>query len=193
MQTRAVLVPAHRGDPAQHIIFHGGHPLKPEVAGGRAVLEVEETGEHIYMGIALRNVGLGLALLYRWHLSPGLLTPETPPGDFDTFFPLARALHVPPGGAGFWQAQAREQHRPIVREAEARGRPLTIDLLYGNEEGGQGRITRFHLRVLDDHPRCKSERSCEVARHWNIDTLGGSWPKQQGKFRLATEPATSDT
>ncbi len=140
LQTRAALVPAHRDDPVQHIVFQGGHWLKPEVAGGRAVLEVEENGEGVYMGIALRNVGLGLALLYGWHLSPGLLTAETAPEDFDKFVSLSRALHVPPGGVGFWQAQAREEHRPIVREAEARGRPLTVDLLYGNEEGGQGRI-----------------------------------------------------
>jgi hypothetical protein len=70
LQTRAFLVPARTDDPAQHIVFHEGHQLKPDMAGGRAVLK--DTGKSIYMGIALRNVGLGLALLYRWHLSPGL-------------------------------------------------------------------------------------------------------------------------
>jgi len=164
LQTRAFLVPARRGDPPQHIVFHGGHPLEPDVAGGMAVLQ--DTGESIYMGIALRNVGLGLALLYRWHLSRGLLTPETLPGDFSTFTGLARALHVPSGGTGFWQAQAlEEQQRAIVRDADATDRLLTIDLLYGNEEGGQGRITRFHLRPLADRPNSTGERSCEVARH----------------------------
>src|SRR5215831_6895265 len=150
LQTRAVLVPTHRDDPAQHIVFHAGHILEPDVAGGMAV--IQDTGDQIYMGIALRNVGFGLALLYRWRLSPGLLTAETPPGDFDTFIPLVRALHVAPGGTGFWQAQAREEQRAIVRDADIAGRVLTMELLYGNEEGGQGRITRFHLRPFVDHP-----------------------------------------
>ncbi len=187
LQTRPLLVPARSDDPAQHIVFHYGHELEPDAAGGRAVLQ--DTGESIYMGIALRNVGLGLALLYGWHLSRGLLPPVTPPAGFDTFIPLTRALYVPPKDVGFWQAQAHEEHRPMVRAANADGKPLTVDLLYGNEEGGQGRITRFHLRALADHPPSNGERSCEVARHWSIDALQGSWPKQQGHLRLATEPA----
>jgi hypothetical protein len=190
LQTRAFLVPARRDDPAQHIVFHGGHWLEPDAAGGRAVLQ--DTCESIYMGIALRNVGFGLALLYRWHLSPGLLLPETPPGDYHTFIPLTRTLHVPPGDVGFWQAQAHEELRPIVRAAVAADEPLTIDLLYGNEEGGQGRITRFHLRALADHPPSKGERSCEVARHWGIDTLAGSWPEHR-QLRLRAEPAAPST
>lgn len=186
LQTRVLLVPARRDDPAQHVVFHDGHYLRPDVAGGMAV--VEDTGEQIYMGIALRNVGLGLALLYGWNLSPGLLTPETPPEDFKMFTPMVRALHVPPGEVGYWQARAREKHRTIVREATAAGTPITVDLLYGNEEGGQGRITRFHLRTPDDRPHSEGERPCEVARHWSMKALEGSWPEQQGRLRLVTKP-----
>src|SRR2546427_11791713 len=47
LQTRPVLVPTRRDDPAQHVVFHSGHELKPDVAGGMAVLE--DTGERIYL------------------------------------------------------------------------------------------------------------------------------------------------
>jgi hypothetical protein len=119
--------------------------------------------------------------------------PQTPPGDFDTFIPLARALHVPPRDVGFWQAEARQEPRPIVRAANATGEPLTVDLLYGDEEGGQGRITRFHLRALVGHQPPNGERSCEVSRHWSIDKLQGSWPKQQGQLQLETDSGAPST
>jgi hypothetical protein len=192
LQTRAVLLPAHMDDPPQRIVFQDSWWLKPGVAGGRAVLEVEDSPGRIYMGIALRNVGLGLALLYGWHLYLGLRDGEDPPEDSGAFIGQSRSLHVPPGGVGFWQALPTEKKYPetvtMVRDAVEVGKPLTVDLLYGNEEGGQGRITRFHLRPLAEASAAKSERSCEVARHWNIDTLGGSWPKQEGKLRLRTRP-----
>jgi hypothetical protein len=203
LQTRPALVSAHRDDPPQHIVFHYGHRLRPDVAGGMAVLQ--DTGKSIYMGIALHNIGRGMAVLYGWHLYSGLLTSDKMPGDFGDFAGQRRALHIPPKGVGYWQAQAREKDRVVVRKADATGKPITVDLLYGNEAGWQGQITRFHLRVLGDHrhgqsrisrflPRplagclsAKGVRSCEVASRWSINELEGSWPEQ---LRLEVDQAT---
>lgn len=56
-------------------------------------------------------------------------------------------------------------------EAIATGAPLSVDLLYGDHEGGQRTITRFymiprHNQPEDDEPWL---RLCSVSRHWNID------------------------
>ncbi len=176
VQTRPILVSAHLDDPSQDIVFHYDHILKPKVEGRKPAV-FEDTGDSIYMGIALRNIGLGMALLYGWRVYPNALTSDILPGTFEDFTCMMRALHIPPGGLGYWQAQARERDRVVVREANATGRHITVDLLYGDEEGGQGRITRFHLRAvpaLDE----KGVRSCDVTNHWSIDGLKGNWPPQ---------------
>jgi hypothetical protein len=38
------------------------------------------------------------------------------------------------------------------------------------------------------HLRAKGVRSCEVARHWSIEKLEGSWPEQQVQLRLVRCP-----
>jgi hypothetical protein len=42
---------------------------------------------------------------------------------------------------------------------------VTVDLLYGDQEGGQRVVTRFVLRPRAD----TSEWLGTVSRHWNID------------------------
>jgi hypothetical protein len=46
---------------------------------------------------------------------------------------------------------------------------MGVDILYGDHEGGQRAITRFHLR-----PRPQSDEepwlwTCSTVRHWNLD------------------------
>jgi hypothetical protein len=60
-----------------------------------------------------------------------------------------------------------------VRAAIEAGEPLSLDLLYGDHEGGQRTITRFYLTPRhrpaegeDDEPWL---RLCSVSRHWNLD------------------------
>src|SRR5436305_6137023 len=63
---RPVLVPSRMDDPAQKVGFRDQHWV--HIPGGRAVAEV--TDEAIYLAIALRNVGSGLAVLDRWDFYP---------------------------------------------------------------------------------------------------------------------------
>jgi hypothetical protein len=81
-----------------------------------------------------------------------------------------RDLYIAPGDVGFWQAAIREADDPdyaglrtCIRDAEA----FTIELLYGDHEGGQRTITRFGMI-----PKRSGEETRwfpAVARHWNLD------------------------
>jgi hypothetical protein len=51
-----------------------------------------------------------------------------------------------------------------AREAILQRHSITIDLLYGDHEGGQRTITRIALL-----PRGENEWIASVARHWNLD------------------------
>ncbi|HEY5988505.1 MAG TPA: hypothetical protein VIV12_19315, partial [Streptosporangiaceae bacterium] len=44
------------------------------------------------------------------------------------------------------------------------GRPMTVDILYGDHEGGQRVITRFGLQ-----PRDAGGWLLSTSRHWNVD------------------------
>ena len=59
---RPVLVPSRFEDPPEKVGFADNHWVT--VRGGAAVAET--TGDVIYLAIALRNVGDGLAVLDRW-------------------------------------------------------------------------------------------------------------------------------
>lgn len=160
---RPVLVPSRPHDPPERIGFGDDHRV--EVDGGRAVAEA--TDEAIYLAIALRNVGNGLALLDGWDLyadrnSGGPSRPEP-----DGFRRLTRDIYVPAGDLGFWQGTYRDRADPgfdAARDAIIERRPVTIDLLYGDHEGGQRTISRFVLAPDDDGGWMAS-----ASRHWNLD------------------------
>jgi hypothetical protein len=52
----------------------------------------------------------------------------------------------------------------VAREAIEARRPIVIDILYGDHEGGQRTISRFLLSPAEGVSWLVS-----VARHWNID------------------------
>jgi len=80
---------------------------------------------------------------------------------------LTRDLYVAAGDVGFWQGVFRDPNDPEFLAAraaiEARER-LTVDVLYGDHEGGQRVISRFGF-----WPREDGRWMAGVARHWNID------------------------
>ncbi len=84
---------------------------------------------------------------------------------------------MPAGDISFWQAALRDTDDELygpVREAIATGGPLSVDLLYGDHEGGQRTITRFYMvpRPRQSHEGDEDkpwERLCVVSRHWNLD------------------------
>src|ERR1700679_482421 len=63
---RPLLIPSLSEDPTHKVLWHDRHAA--HVSGGRAIFE-EEDGI-IYLAIALRNLGSGLALLHGWHPMP---------------------------------------------------------------------------------------------------------------------------
>src|ERR1700677_954184 len=63
---RPVLVSSRLEDPPEKVGFQDDHWLR--VPGGRAVAEVTE--DAVYLAMALKNVGRGLAVLDRWDFTP---------------------------------------------------------------------------------------------------------------------------
>jgi hypothetical protein len=157
-----LLVPSRVHDPPEKIRFIDDHWI--EVSGGHAAAEA--TDDVIYLAIPVRNVGQGLALLDRWSIDvSGTLDadPERP----ETFRRLTRDLYVAAGDVGYWQGAFRDASDPIfsaVATSILERRILTIDLLYGDFEGGQRTITRFHLT-----PRGDTQWMSTVSRHWRLD------------------------
>ena len=161
---RPVLVTARVEDPEQRLGFVDGRWLR--VQGPRAAVELD--GDAVYMAIAMRNVGPGLAVLDRWSITAAEVIRGTdPPGDPADFRRLTRDLYIAPDDVGFWQGALRDGSDPdhdAVMAAVTEGRPLRIDVLYGDHEGGQHTISRFALTPKED-----GHWSANVVRHWNLD------------------------
>jgi hypothetical protein len=161
-----ILVPSRLHDPEEKIRFADDHWIG--VDGGHATAEVGEGA--IYLAIALRNVGHGLALLDRWDFQPRDVAIESP-RDIDHFRRLTRDLYVPAGDLGFWQGTFRDESDPaflVAADAITARQVLTVDLLYGDHEGGQRTISRFILT-----PRGDTEWLSTVTRHWRLDGREG--------------------
>ena len=87
----------------------------------------------------------------------------------DSFRPQSRDIYLPPGGDGFWQGAIRRRDDPDrvrVRAALHERRGLWVDLLYGDQEGGQETISRFSVT---SHPTQEEDWICSVVRHWHLD------------------------
>jgi hypothetical protein len=160
---RPLLLPARPDDPTQKVMWQGQHFAR--VPGGRAV--VEEADGVIYLAAGLRNAGSGVAVLHGWYphvgLVPGVDAHPVP----DEFRRLTRDLFIAAGDIGFWQGAVRDaddEFRPELHAAAAAHEPLTIDVMYGDNEGGQRTITRFGLTPLEDGTYLIS-----AYRYWNLD------------------------
>jgi hypothetical protein len=162
---RPLLVQSLADDPTHKALWSDRHTAR--VAGGRAV--VERGGEHddvIYLAIGVRNVGSGIALLHAWDPRDqvfGVSNHASP----DDFRRLTIDLYVPPGGSGYWESAIRDADdpaRPVVTKAMTEREPFAIDLLYGDQEGGQRTISRFIVLPAGDEGWY-----VQAGRHWNLD------------------------
>jgi hypothetical protein len=166
---RPVLFNARPQDPAQKVGFIDDHWLV--LRDGLAA--AQEVDANLYLAIPLRNVGAGLAVLHGWYLWPQRTTGDTEPAPPEDFRRLQRDLYVPAGDISFWQAAIRDPEDPLqtpLRNAIRAREPISIDILYGDHEGGQRTITRFYVTsrpaTPDDHPELWL---CSTSRHWNLD------------------------
>ena len=165
---RPVLVTSRLDDPVQKIRWVDDHWARVE--GSQATVELVDGS--IYLAISLRNAGAGLAVTFGWSLLTEIVTSrDVPHAEPDDFRMQTRDLYIAAGDVGFWQAALREPSDPdyeALRRDVRDSLPFTIDLLYGDTEGGQRTVTRFGMipvRVGDDQTKWYPS----VARHWNLD------------------------
>jgi hypothetical protein len=167
---RPVLVQSRTDDPVEKIMWGDRHWSR--VPGGRAW--VEATPDAVYLAMSVRNVGAGMAVIHGWHAEIDLNMSIDDHAALDTFRPQSRDLYVPPGDSSFWQGAFREEDPEQLRAfgtAIADQTPLTVELLYGDLEGGQRTISRFMLVHFGDDEHDLTSWIVSVTRHWNLDRL----------------------
>jgi len=160
---RPLLVPSRPQDPEQKIGFADNRWIK--VPGGQAATDV--TDEAVYLVISLRNVGSGLGVLHGWRFHPDRILGDVARPPVEEFHRLLRDIYIPAGEMGFWQGVFRDPSDPDfagAREALCGRRQSTVDLLYGDAEGGQRVISRFAVIPVGE-----GRWLATVARHWNLD------------------------
>jgi len=159
---RPLFVPSRLQDEPQKVLFADAKWLR--VPGGCAAIEAENGV--IYLTASLRNVGSGIGIVHGWIYYPDWDLARPRP-ELKKFHPQTRDIYLPPGDIGFWQAAFRDQDDPQYAEAckaiTARGQ-MTVDLLYGDHEGGQRIITRFGMFPRDD-----TGWLLNAGRYWNVD------------------------
>jgi hypothetical protein len=158
---RPLLMNSRLQDPKQKIQYPEGIWLT--VDGGGATVEV--TDDVVYLGVSVRNVGTGLAVMHGWHAQPGLRTDRSHP-PLDDFTPQNLDIYVAPGDAGLWLSAFRDPAASIfqaVANAAKAGETMMVSLLYGDFEGGQRVITQFSLRHANDRWLAMA------TRHFNVD------------------------
>jgi hypothetical protein len=105
-------------------------------------------------------------VLHGWYLFPEWPTGSREPTPLGDFTLLTRDLYIAPGDAGFWQGSFRDPSSDGYREARAAieaPQRMSVDVLYGDFEGGQRVVSRFSLTPRDGN------WYASVGFHWNID------------------------
>jgi hypothetical protein len=170
-QRQPLLANARLEDPAQKIMFSDEHWIHTQ--GAQAVLD-EENGI-IYLGLPLRNVGSGIAVLQGWYLWPELAHTNLDHRPADEFRRQVRDIYVAPGDLSMWQGALRDEGDDLRTEmaaVRAERRAFTIDLLYTDQRGEHHTISRFSITPTGD------ERWLGlVGLHWNLDEAGPRPPR----------------
>jgi hypothetical protein len=166
---RPVLFNARQDDPPQKVGYIDNHWL--HLRDGLAAVQEEEG--NVYLAMPLRNVAQGIAVLHGWYMHAERAGSEIPPAPVEEFRRHNRDLYVPAGDVSFWQAALRDPEDPLLvagKAAIANRSGISVDLLYGDHEGGQRTITRFFLSPRE---HAADEETwlwlCAVVRHWNLD------------------------
>jgi hypothetical protein len=163
---RPVLVTSKLEDPIQKVRWVDDR--WSHVAGSQASVEVVD--DRIYLAASLRNVGSGIAVLFGWATMRQLARSDIPHTEPEAFRMQTRDIYIPAGDVGFWQGAIREPDDPdyVALTTLIKGlQPFTLELLYGDHEGGQRTITRFGMI-----PRRDGNEAAwfpAVSRHWNLD------------------------
>ena len=172
VNTRPLLSPSRFNDPLQKVVFQEGTAFLIE--GGHGLVHHSDSAGVIYLALSLRNTGQGIGVIHGWRFQAGReLNPQRPdPGSFRV---QGLDLVIAPGEVGYWEGALRDSNDPQHAEAiEVVTEPglgqAMIDLLYGDQEGGQRVISRMMLRrFVQDDPDKPPGWLTTVIRHWNLD------------------------
>lgn len=158
---RPLLVASNESDELQRVNFYDVHGIA--VPGARGAVEIIDG--NVFIVISVRNVGSGIAVLHGGVVHPEFRRTSVDPPAPEDFALLSRDIYIPPAAVGFWQIAYRNdnEERRALLDAIERGY-LTIDVLYGDFEGGQRAITRFGLPREDDGAWYMT-----TVRHWQVD------------------------
>ena len=183
-QRQPVLAPSRLEDPVQKIMFVEGHWVS--ATGGHAV--AEHVDGVVYLALSLRNVGSGIAVCRAWVAKPSGGPSRTMPthSPDEEFRGQSRDLYIPAGDIGMWQGALRNPNDPVregIVEAIETRQPITIELLYTDQVGGQATITRFILRATGDG------WFVNMNRHWYLDLAG---PRPESELAAAAEAVLRD-
>ncbi|MGA8016300.1 MAG: hypothetical protein WCB85_10330 [Candidatus Dormiibacterota bacterium] len=188
---RPVLAPSRLQDPPQKVMFVDNHWVMVE--GGLGSAEVADQAIYLVMSIRNVGNGLAVlhgwqlspgipeggraAAPAEEHPSPSAAREVTVPRGDPRFWGgpldpgalrrLTRDIYVPAGDIGFWQGAFRDPTAPefaVARAAVESRSPLGIQLMYGDDEGGQRTVSLFTMRPRDD-----GRWLVTVARHWFLD------------------------
>lgn len=160
---RPLLVPSLSTDPPQKILWQDRHVARLE--GGRAI--AERVGDVIYLAIGMRNLGSGIALLDAWWPHSDLAYGTTPPVEPERFRRLGIDLYIASGGSGYWESALRDPNEDVfaaMAATIAARDPFTIDVLYGDQAGGQRTISRAIV-----FPASDDGWYAQPSRHWHLD------------------------
>jgi hypothetical protein len=183
---RPVLIPSRESDPPERVRFGDG--VIVNVPGHGAAVELGYDTAAIYLALALRNGGSGLAVLHGWRAraqppraeqvvarGARLFEDGSATNSLVSVEPSLKEfrrqqldLYIPAGDTGYWQGALRDPDEPgyaEVRDAVREQRGIWIDLLYGDYEGGQRTIVRIGVSPW---PETEGERAY-VLRYWNVD------------------------
>ncbi len=86
----------------------------------------------------------------------------------EAFHQFTRDIYIAPGDVGFWQGSFRDPAAPefaAARQAIETREPMSVDVLYGDFEGGQRVITRFAFWPRETDNGWLGG----TVRHWNLD------------------------
>jgi len=193
VQLRPVLTHTRRDDPTLKVNF--GDKKWVQIPGGGAVGEIGPGDGSlgpdtpvVYLAIGVRNSGTGIAVLHGWRFFPGWYrAAEHAP--LEEFQRQNRDLYIPSGDIGFWQGAFRDTEAPGYDDAKKTieaHEPWTVELLYGDYEGGQRVVSRFTAlpRAATAGPADGGDGDgsgtsdggntgtgwvATASRHWNID------------------------
>ena len=164
-----------------------GSSAAGEIGGGDGTMGPKDAG--VYLALSLRNVGNGIAVLHGWHFHPERPSTSDEPPPLSEFRMQTRDMYIPPGDFGFWQGALRNLDDPqhdVARKVVEGHQEWAVDLLYGDEDGGQRVIGRFRCQpgqrsrsgsadsASQESPSGESHEESTmwlltVTRHWSID------------------------